>query len=193
MNRMMLRTGLFALALLIYGGLMAQQHNEEHASEWVTVKDEATGLQVDFPRRPLEMTLDIPFQNTPPSGKIHLYSVPTSSGVLVLSTLTSSEILEGWLNEEHLKQFFDKVLVPHLFYTPNIFYNHQTFDYASQTFEGHPAATFHVTYLDHEVLKKLEGFAFVKDGSLYTYFYLASEKDFDQELLKYFVDSIKLR
>lgn len=188
MNRL-LGTGFAGLVLLLGGGLMAEKNNKEESPKWVTLKDEETGFEVDFPRRPLDMEFDIPFQNTPPQGKIHLYSVPTQAGVLVFSTLSSDDIQEGWLQEKHLKAFFDKILVPHLFYNPKVFHDHQAFKYTPHEMDGASAAAFEITYRDHGTLKRVEGVSVVREGMLYTYFYLASDEHFDREILKHFVES----
>lgn len=175
--------------LFLMGGLMAESHTTE---KWMTIEDREAGLRADFPQRPLDIIFDIPFQNTPATGHLHVYSVPTKTGVLILSTLTSPSVTTKMLEKEQLKQYFETVLVPHLFYSPKIFQDRQTFKYTSKEVEGHPAASFLFTYQDHDQQKRLEGFAFVKEHNLYTYFYLASEQNFDQNLLNRFVSSIHL-
>ncbi len=175
--------------LFSIGGLMAEPHLTK---KWMTIEDRETGLRADFPQRPLDITFDIPFQNTPATGHLHVYSVPTKTGVLILSTMTSPSVSVDMLEKSHLKQYFESVLVPHLFYSPKVFQKHQSFKYAPKEVEGQPAASFQFTYQDHDQQKHLEGFAFVKEHHLYTYFYLASEQHFDQNLLQRFVSSIHL-
>lgn len=97
--------------------IMEQQTGPSLPIQWLTIKDEATGIRANFPGRPLEMTFDLPFQNTPAKGKIHLYSVPSQKGLLVLSTFSSSEINSGWLQKEQFHAFFEKTLIPYFFFS----------------------------------------------------------------------------
>lgn len=178
--------GTWSLALLLCGGLMAEQLPQH----WVTIKEGA--LQADFPHRPIEMTFEVPFQNTPPTGHLHLYSVPIQSGVLVLSTFTSSAVNANWLQKEHLLQFFETTLVPYVFFNPSVFQDHQVFHTQSKQIKGEKAISFQISYEDHNVIKKLEGVATVKTNKLYIYFYLASEDTFDSATLQRFVDSVHI-
>ncbi len=186
--RINLSIGIWGLTLLLCGGLMAEQLPKN----WVTIKDEESGLQADFPHQPIEMTFEVPFQNTPPKGQMHLYSVPIPTGVLVLSTFTSPTVNANWLQKEQLFHFFEKVLVPYVFFNPSVFQDHQVFNYQSKKIKGDKAASFQISYHDHGVIKKLEGIAISKKDKLYTYFYLASEKDFDTKVFQRFIDSIYL-
>lgn len=183
--------GIWGLLLFISGGLMAEQIDPSSPQSWVTIKDDQTGLQADFPHYPLEMTFDVPFQNTPPKGQIHLYSVPTKAGLLVLSTFHSSEIDSEWLQKERLHQFFETILVPHFFFNPAVFQDQQVFNFQMDKIDGQESASFEFSFRDHGTLKKLEGIALVRDQTLYISFYLASEKDFDQEMLNRFLSSIQ--
>lgn len=164
---------------------MSDQIHQFFPEGWVTVKDEEAGIKADFPRRPIEITFDIPFQNTPPTGHVHLYSVPTRFGVLVLSSLTSEEGAEGWLEKKKLHQFFEAILIPHLFFNPKIFDQKQAFGYALHKDDPH-LASFHFTFQDHGVTKRLEGFAHARGKVLYLYFYLGNEQGFDKEMLRHF-------
>jgi hypothetical protein len=177
----------WGLSLLLCGGLMA----EEISQEWVTIKDQKTGLQVDFPRKPLEMSFETPFQNTPPEGQIHLYSAPMPSGILVASTFTSNKVSSDNLQKKALYQFFESILVPHFFFNPAVFNDQQVFTYEPKLIAGHPAASFHFSFHDHSLVKRLEGIAMVKKHTLYVYFYLASEHAFDTEVLNRFLHSVK--
>lgn len=181
--------GMTLLTGFVEGGDMAGQMSDFFPEGWVTVKDEAVGIKADFPHRPIEMSFDIPFQNTPPTGRVHLYSVPTRSGVLVLSSLTSKEGAEVWLEKEQLHRFFDTILVPHLFFNPKIFNQEQAFGYSLHQEDKH-LASFYFTFQDHGITKRLEGFAHARGEALYLYFYLGSENEFDRELLKHFSDSV---
>ncbi len=191
---MKLGFNLFIWGLIIFlrGGLMAEQLHHPLPPLWVTIKDDETGLQIDFPHRPLEMTFDVPFQNSPPQGHIHFYSLPIQKGVLGLSIFRSVTIQSNGLHKEQLYQFFETLLVPHFFYNPEIFRHLQVFNFHPTEFHGEDSASFQFSFQDHGVVKKLEGIALVKNQTLYVCFYLASEKDFDSETLKHFLSSLQL-
>lgn len=176
----------WGLALVLSGGLMAEQLSQK----WMTIKDEETGLNADFPRQPLELTFEIPFENTPPMGKVHLYSVPTQTGILVASAFSSPLVNSEWLQKDRLYQFFETILVPHFFFNPAVFQDKQIYTYHPTQIEGKEAASFELTYFDRD-LKKLEGIARVKESTLYIYFYLASETSFDQKMFEQFLQSVK--
>jgi len=184
-------SGIIGSLLLSSGDLMAQQLHPELPQHWVTVKDEETGLRVDFPQSPLEMTFHIPSQNTPSKGLLHVYSLPNEKGILILSTFHSSSVDSKWIEKESIHQFFETILVPHLFFNPAIFQDQQIFNFQSIEIKGQESASFEFSFLDHKVLKKLEGIAQIKDQTLYISFYLASEKNFDQGLLNKFLSSIQ--
>lgn len=180
--------GTWGLALFLCGGLMAEQLPQK----WVTIKNKVNGVQADFPQRPLEMTFEIPFQNTPPKGELHLYSVPMPTGVVVLSTFTSASVNEHWLQKEQIHQFFETILVPHFFFNPAVFQDHQVFHLQPSKIKGKKGASFQISYRDHGIAKKLEGQAIVKDNQLFVYFYLASDEAFDQNILQRFLKSVEL-
>lgn len=179
--------GFWGLSLILCGGLMAEQVSQH----WVTIKDKERGLQADFPHPPLEMTFEIPFQNTPPKGHIHLYSVPTQTGIFVASTFSSPEVSADHLQKEQFSEFFESLLVPYFFFNPAVFQDHQTFNHQFLG-DQEDAISFQISYHDHGIVKNLEGRAIVKDNILYTYFYLASEKVFDPDLFKRFIDSVQV-
>jgi hypothetical protein len=188
-----LKIGFWGFVLLLLSGvLMAERASESLSHHWVTIQDEATGCQVDFPHPPLKITFDIPFQNTPPTEPLTIYSAPTRNGILVLSTFTSSAIDAEWLQEVSLKQFFETVLVPHLFYNPPVFQEYQTFCFSPQQESQNPTASFQFSYQDHGVVKKLDGKVMIKDHSLCVCFYLASTKVFDDDTLDYFLNSFRI-
>jgi hypothetical protein len=175
------------LNLSYFSGGHMVEHNPQN---WITIKDQETGIQADFPHQPLEMTFDVPFQNTPPKGKIHLYSFPTQSGILVLTIYSSETLNDDWLQKENLHHFFADLLAPHLFFDPLVFQNQQTFTFQPEQIDGEKGVSFQISYHDHGAIKKIEGIARMSVHTLYVYFYLASEKSFDQELFSRFLDSI---
>lgn len=184
---------ILGLTLFLNRGLMAtEQPHPLHSQQWITVKNGETGLLVDFPHEPLETTFEMPFQNTPPKGQIHIYSVPTPKGLLALSTFHSSTHHADKLSKQQLLQFFETVLVPHFFFNPSIFQDHQTFNFESIELEGKEAASFQFSFRDHGVVKKLEGIAVINAQMLYIPFYLASEKDFDQKVFTRFLNSVQI-
>jgi hypothetical protein len=185
----------FAL-FIIGGGLMAEQSKQSpspqpRSQHWLTIEDDKTGFKIDFPHRPLEMTFEVPFQNTPPRGQIHLYSVPMQSGLLAFSTYHSATVDSNLLQKEQFYQFFETILVPHFFFNPAVFQDQQMFHYHLNELVGKESASFVFSFLDHQVVKKLEGIALLKDQILYLSFYLASEKDFDHEVLHRFLTSMQ--
>lgn len=182
-NNNLLIWGLF---LFLSGALMA-----EHAHGWTTIKDLERGVEIDFPHSPTEMTFDSPFQNTPAQGQIHFYSALTETGLLVLATFQPVGD-KDYLQKEQLQQFFETFLVPHCFYNPAIFQNQQIFNFLETEFSGQKAASFQFFFQDQNMMKKLEGIAWIKENILYIPFYLSSEKEFDAELLHRFLHSIQL-
>lgn len=188
-----LKIGFWGFVLLLLSGvLMAERASESLSHHWVTIQDEETGCQVNFPHAPLKITFDIPFQNTPPTESLTIYSAPTKNGILVLSTFNSSAIDAEWLQEVSFKQFFETILVPHLFYNPPVFQDHQTFCFSPQQESRSPTASFQFSYQDHGIVKKLEGRVIIKDHALCVCFYLASIKVFDDETLDCFLNSFQI-
>lgn len=174
---------LLLLAFRIEGEVMKNPVFED----WVTIKDESTGVEAEFPHVPLEMDVDTPFQNSSLEGHIHLYSLPMQKGLLVLCNFQSFIHLEN-ISKEGVKRFFEDILIPHFFFDPAVFLEEQTFD-----FDGNEKqASFIFSFKDHQEIKKLEGKIFKKDNLLYIPFYLSSEKDFDSKLLRRFLNSIHL-
>lgn len=183
---------LFGLGITLSRGSMSDQLHDPHSQKWVTIKNKESGLKVDFPLTPLEMSFDIPFQNTPPEGQIHVYSLPTQKGLLVLSTFHSLKMDSKELTKEKLLQFFETILVPHFFYNPSIFHDHQDFKFKSVHSENGESASFQISFLDHGIEKRLEGIALIKNQTLYIPFYLASDMDFDQTVFDRFLGSVQL-
>ena len=175
----------WGFALFLGGHLMAEQFSHP----WITVKGK--GFQADFPHPPIEMTFDVPFQNTPRSGELKIYCVSTASGIFVLSHLTSAQIHPHWLKKEHLHQFFETTLIPYFFFNPSIFKDNQVFHYQPIQIQEKNGAAFQISYRDHDVLKRLEGQAIVKKDQLYVYFYLTSDSSFDPKILTHFLNGLQ--
>lgn len=181
----------YIFILFMDGVLMGEERNQETSYKWVTIQDEKTRIQADFPSKPLKMLFELPFQNTPPTDFVSVYSLPSASGLFVLSTYTSAEMKPKKISKEHLLAFFQKVLVPHFFYNPSVFNDHLEFQYEPKVIEGYEGANFNICYFDHHLEKNIEGSSFVSGNSLYVYFYLASAKDFDHEIAKHFVKTVR--
>lgn len=180
------------ISCLLSRGIMADQTNQPQAHKWLTVKDEETGVVADFPHQPLELSFDHPFQNTPSQGQVRIYSVPTQKGLLVVSTFHSSTLQSPEVNKELLQWFFEKVLVPHFFFNPTVYQDHQTFNYVPLKAYELQGGSFEISFLDHDVIKKLKGLAVIKDQTLYLPFYLAAEDGFDKQVFDQFLKSVKI-
>lgn len=170
---------------------MAEQSHIPFSSNWVTVQDEENGLQADFPQYPVEMNIELPFQNTPPTGQLRLYSTPISKGLLAMSTFFSPTFSAEGLEKKQLQKFFQTILVPHFFFNPAVFHHHQTYHFHTKEIAGKEAASFQFSFKDNKILKKLEGIAFIQDQTFYVAFYMASDSEFDQEILSKFLSSIR--
>lgn len=171
---------------------MGERENREISYKWITIKDEATRIQGDFPSKPLKMVFELPFQNTPPEDLVSVYSLPMASGLLVLSTYTSAMDKPKKMSREALFEFFRKVLVPHFFYNPPVFNDHLDFEYLPKIMDGRNAADFKISYLDQNVKKNIEGSSFVNGESLYVYFCLGSAREFDENISSHFLKTVKL-
>ena len=170
------------------GGLMAQNVNDPLSHQWVKMHDKTTGLTASFPQNPIDITYDLPFENPPPAGKLHLYSAPVSHGVLVSGVLVSDFVTNELIKEKAFKRFFESIVIPRLLYYPRVFRQEQNF----QVQEEADHLTFQVTYLDHQTRKKMEGKAFVKNQMIYFAFYLATQTDFESDLYENFIQSVQV-
>lgn len=178
-------TVILGLSLFFNRGIMAEQT----PPNWVAIHDEENGLRAEFPHNPVEMNIEFPFQNTPPKGQLRFFSSPTPKGLLALTTFNSSTFNDIELGEAHLKEFFETVLVPHLFFNPAVFNHHQTYHF--QKNDEQEKASFQFSFQDKRTIKRLEGIAVIHEQTLYVAFYMASENDFDQDVYHRFLDSIQ--
>jgi hypothetical protein len=154
---------------------------------WVPVYHQETGLHIEFPHQPLEITIEHTTSKDFPSGRLNCYSIPTKVGLFVLSTFTESSVSHEWLSEKTFHRFLEKIIVPYLFYTPRTFQADQVFTYLPLV--NASSIEFQITYNDHGTVEKLQGVALVVGNTLCTYFYLSPEKNFDQEIFKRFLTS----
>lgn len=173
---------------------MANASDLSNQPKWVNIKDSVHRMQVSFPRKPFELSLDLPFQNTPATGNVHIYSVPMEkeNGLLVLSILTSPEVNHRNLEEERFKLNFEKYVVKYLFHQPHDFHKNQSFKGFKDEYEGLPILSFQFSYLDDQKAKLLKGVAVVQDNTIYHLFYVAQKNNYDDEILKEFVGSFHL-
>ena len=163
---------------------------ETLSQHWVLIQDEKTGLNAFFPTTPFQLTFDLPFQNTPAAGQLYLYSTSTASGLLVAGIVKSEQVEEELLKKEELRSFFENTVVPHVFFQPSVFKNQQRFEHTLKEEQGRKTATYRIFYRDGDQEKHVEGIAFIKNGALHFYLYLASEENFQQAELKQFLKGI---
>lgn len=171
---------------------MANVSGSDNQPKWVNVKDSVNQMRVSFPRKPLELSFDLPFQNTPAIGNLHIYSVPMEKGLLALSILDSPLLSERILQEDRFRQHFDAFVVKYLFHEPQHFQQNQSFKCTRDEFKGIPILSFQFTYQVDKQTQMLKGAALLKNHTLYHLFYLAPKEDYDDELLKEFVGSFQI-
>lgn len=180
---------ILGLSLFFNRGLMAEHAEQPNSPNWIAIHDEENGLQAKFPHNPVEMNIAFPFQNTPPKGQLRFFSSPTPKGLLALTTFNSPTFNEEELQKERLKEFFETVLVPHLFFDPSVFNHHQTYHFQNNQKRGE--SSFQFSFKDKGMTKRLEGIATIYEQTLYVAFYMASESDFDQDVYHHFLDSVQ--
>ncbi|WP_068470061.1 hypothetical protein [Candidatus Protochlamydia phocaeensis] len=166
--------------------------DEKYLGPWISIQDPVNRMEASFPYQPIEMTFDLPLQNTPPIGHLHVFSSSTKSAVFILSALSLPTINEDILQGEAFKKNFEHYLVPRLFYSPHFFYQNQSFSFEKTSFKNQPALLFGFSYLDHQTPRLLKGLAVVKGHTLYSIFSLASEAHFTEEDLQQFIESFRL-
>lgn len=172
---------------------MSHAVHAKSLSDWIKIHDAKAGLEAAFPGNPIEMSFDLPFQNTPSKGNLHLYSVPLETGVIILSILKTPDISDKILTEEPFKECVDAYLVKYLFQEPHVFHQKQTFKSKKEQYEGLPLMSFQFSYWDGHHTQWMKGAAFVKDGVLYKLIYLAPKEGYDNKLLEHFVGSFHLK
>jgi len=183
---------ILGLSILSIRGVMAEHSDQPISPDWVKIQDKQRGLQVEFPNHPVEMNIEFPLQNTPATGQLQFLSYPSSNGLLAFSSFFSLTFNTQEIDKERLKTFFETILVPHFFFNPSIFQNHQVYHFHTAEIDGKEAASFQFSFKDGKVLKRLEGLAIVVNETLYTAFYMASDSDFDQDLYERFLESVQL-
>lgn len=172
---------------------MANASHSDHQPKWVNIKDSDNQMRVSFPRKPHELSFDLPFQNTPATGNLHIYSLPVEKGLLALSVLESPVLNEEVLQEEIFKQHFYSFVVNYLFHEPHRFKKNQSFKGTRDEFQGIPILSFQFTYqTEDKETQMVKGAALLKNQTLYNLFYLAPKEGYDDELLKEFVGSFQL-
>ncbi|MBA2369140.1 MAG: hypothetical protein H0V82_08980 [Candidatus Protochlamydia sp.] len=170
------------IALSLFKGLttcillLGVSMGEAAEKPWVPIKDSKYHMEAAFPHAPIEMSFDIPFENTPAQGRLHVYSCATKTGVYLLCALSIPNIDKKTLEKDTFKKTFEAHLVPRLFYYPQLFKKQQTYS-ASKKEEG---LAFQFSYQDKADKRLLKGHAAVKGSILYTLIYIASEGHFDK-------------
>lgn len=158
---------------------------------WITFRH-ASGWHADFSHYPVEMTFDIPFQNTPPTGQLRVYSTPTEEGALIVSNFTSPEVNPDCLSQEKLQAFFDGKLIPWLFCQPALFRDCPLIPLPLPTSKNAPGVAFSLFSRAPHEPRQLEGRAAVVGNTLYVWFYVASEQTFNAATCHRFLDSMHL-
>lgn len=186
------RTVLYGLMCLCFGGSsMGQAVQAKNLSGWITIRSEEAGFQASFPGKPIEMSFDLPFQNTPAKGSLRIYTYPMEKGVMILSILKRDSLGEEILREERFKQCVDEFLVKHLFQDPHLFHQRQSFKCRKTERNGIPLLAFQFSYKDGRQMQWMKGAAIVKNEALHTILYLAPKEGYDNELLEHFVEAFQ--
>jgi hypothetical protein len=165
--------------------LLGVSMGEAAEKPWVAIKDSKDQMEAAFPHAPIEMSFDIPFQNTPAQGRLHVFSCATQTGVYLLCALSIPNIDKKTLEKDAFKKTFEAHLVPRLFYYPQLFKKQQTYS-ASKKDES---LTFRFSYQDKADKRILQGHAAVKGNILYTLIYIATEAHFDEQEWEKFENS----
>lgn len=170
------------IALALFKGLttcillLGVSMGEAAEKPWVSIQDSKDRMKATFPHAPIEMSFDIPFQNTPSQGRLHVFSCATQTGVFLLCALSIPNIDKKIVEKDDFKKTFETYLVPRLFYYPQLFKKQQTYS-ASKREEG---LTFRFSYQDKTDKRILQGQAAVKGNILYTLIYIATEAHFNE-------------
>jgi hypothetical protein len=140
-----------------------------------------------LPSPPMELNFDVPFRNHPAKGTLKVYSSTLPKSVFVLSSLHTNEMTGEILkDQEAFKKSFERLLVGHLFYHPEVFQQHQKFHFTPDVLQGHPCLNFQFSYLDKDIPKVINGVAVVMNDTLYHLFYMASAAHIDDEIEGYY-------
>lgn len=132
-----------------------------------------------FPGKPTKAHFELPFSNHPAQGELTLYSTNLSKSLLVLSSLDSPQASPELISDqETFRTSFEKYLVDYLFYQPAVFRENQKLSFLP-TKQG---VQFQFTYEEEGDQKVLEGVAFAYGHKIYHLFYIASQKNVDQEV-----------
>lgn len=157
---------------------------------WVTIQDQTKHLEVSFPCKPIQMAFDLPLESTEQMGHLDVYSAPFDKGLCMLTVLSYPFFVENELEQNHFKEIFYSFIVKRMFYFPQVFQDHQTFESEKISWQGHPAIRFLLTYQDKQITKVLSGITTLKERKLYTLFYLNSENEFKKQFVNQFLDSL---
>lgn len=176
---------LSTLVAIIYGG------NQMTASErkWIPVRDRIEQAEIFFPHQPIHMHFDLPIEKKEQPGFLDVYSVPIENGLFMFCSLYNPEFTGDELNPARFENTFYTSIIQRMFYRPQDFKNHQMVSFDNSVMNGFPALNFSISFEEHGVKKKIAGIAILRDTKLTLLFYMASEKDFDKELLRRYIDS----
>lgn len=176
---------LSTLVAIIYGG------NQMTASErkWIPVRDRIEQAEIFFPHQPIHMHFDLPIEKKEQPGFLDVYSAPIENGLFMFCSLYNPEFTGDELNPARFENTFYTSIIQRMFYRPQDFKNHQMVSFDNSVMNGFPALNFSISFEEHGVKKKIAGIAILRDTKLTLLFYMASEKDFDKELLRRYIDS----
>lgn len=127
------------------------------SSGWIAFADEQFGLRAELPTRPLCMQFEVPFNNDTTIGRLHLFSAPFSEGVAVIAVLDSPHQQSLVESEINFLSFFEKVLVPALFYDAHLLSRESAPSYSFKADGGTRTATFSCSYQRQGVEQLLQG------------------------------------
>lgn len=165
--------------------------NQMSAAErkWIPVRDRIEQAEIFFPHHPIHMHFDFPVEKKEQQGFLDVYSAPIENGLFMFCSLYSPEFSGDELAPSLFENIFYKSIIQRMFYRPQDFQNHQTVSYEKMVMNGFPALNFSMSFEEHGVMKKLAGISILRDQKLTILFYLASEKDFNEELFHHYIDS----
>ncbi len=186
----------FCLTSLIIGvAPMVAMTKSLPESDWVEIKNAKELVQISFPRKPLESKFVTPFKQHSEKGKLHVYSVPLEKdqGLLVMSVLSGTAIGPEFLEKKQFKDNFYNYFVKYVFNEPQLFKHSHEYLSNLHEFEGEEyILSFEFSYNDKQGKQLLKGVAMVHHHHLYQLFYLANAKNYQEEILKKFVESFTL-
>lgn len=182
-------TKVFTCGILLLVGCPYIHAERSIMEPWTIVKNSHAHFEAAFPHQPAELEFDILRTDPSPQGHLQVYLAPIKKGAFFVCVLTSESLSEKDLDAKNFQDLFHSYFVLRMLYDPHSFENTQKYHQTKLTFDGAPAIDFTYEYEEKQISKKLSGIAILKDNQIYIVFYLASEKDFDENDLKKLINS----